>query len=95
MRLNFTLPSGQPADAYFDGIAVKMVANGWTNGPPPGYETYGRVIHTKGVVGVMLQGLPTAGRTSNYWASAATWTTKRTTADSTGPSFRSPSLDFA
>ena len=56
VRLNFTLPSGQPADAYFAGIAVTMVANGWTDGPPPGYVTYGRVIHTKGVVGVMAPG---------------------------------------
>jgi hypothetical protein len=56
VRLNFTLPVGQNPDAYFDRIAATMVANGWTDGPPPGYVTYGRVIHTQGVVAVMGPG---------------------------------------
>jgi hypothetical protein len=60
VRLNFTLPPGQKADAYFDGIAATMVANGWTDGPPPNYVTYGRVIHRQGVVAVMAPG-PAAG----------------------------------
>jgi hypothetical protein len=55
-RLNFTIPAGQKADTYFDRIAAIMVANGWTDGPPPGYVTYGRVIHTGGVVAVMAPG---------------------------------------
>jgi hypothetical protein len=60
VRLNFTLPAGQPADAYFDRIASTMAANGWTDGPPPGYAGYGRVIHRQGVVGVLAAG-PAAG----------------------------------
>ncbi|MBJ7339299.1 hypothetical protein [Mycolicibacterium sp.] len=56
VRLNFTLPAGEKTDAYFDRIAATMAANGWTDGPPPGYVTYGRVIHTQGVVGVMAPG---------------------------------------
>ena len=56
VRLNFTLPAAEKADAYFDRIAATMAANGWTDGPPPGFTSYGRVIHTQGVVGIMAPG---------------------------------------
>ncbi|BDX34379.1 hypothetical protein TUM20985_49260 [Mycobacterium antarcticum] len=56
VRLNFTVTAGEKVDGYFDRIAATMVANGWIDGPPAGYASYGRVIHTAGVVGVMAPG---------------------------------------
>lgn len=54
-------PTEVEPDAYLEKLAATMVAHGWSDGPPPGWHSYGRVIHKDGVVAVMTQD-PASGR---------------------------------
>ncbi len=56
VEMSFTLPTGVEVQAYFSQISKTMVAHGWTDGPPPGKQPFGVVIHTEAVMAVMTAG---------------------------------------
>jgi hypothetical protein len=71
VEMSFKMPiderNGYPAevdpDTYFDQIARSMVAQGWHDGPPPGYHAYGRILHRDGVI-ANVSSDPNSGRGS-------------------------------
>ncbi|BBX34746.1 hypothetical protein MMAG44476_31942 [Mycolicibacterium mageritense DSM 44476 = CIP 104973] len=53
VEMSSLLPAGVDADTYARQVADAMVAAGWTDGPPPGLNPYGTVIHQGGVMVIM------------------------------------------
>jgi len=47
--LNFVLPTGVSADAYFRAAAAALVAHGWREGPPPNQHLFGWNLSKDGV----------------------------------------------
>lgn len=41
----FVFPPGADEHAYVEKIVAAMLADGWRDGPPPGKQPYGRVVH--------------------------------------------------
>ncbi|VBA51756.1 hypothetical protein [Mycobacterium pseudokansasii] len=51
--ISFDIPAGTDSNTYFGQIAAAMVAQGWSEGPPPGMRFFGRVIHADGVMAII------------------------------------------
>lgn len=51
--MSFALPAGADAAAFVKQIASTMILRGWVDGPPPGQNPFGTVIHTDEVMAVM------------------------------------------
>lgn len=74
------LPAGVDADTYARQVADAMVAAGWTDGPPPGLNPYGTVIHQGGVMVIMGPAHVPSRLSYDISGSAATPPTIATTA---------------
>jgi hypothetical protein len=57
LEMGFRIPDGIEPQTYFRQIAQTMVqnGNGWYDGPPPGKNPFGTVIHTDTVFAVIAQ----------------------------------------
>jgi hypothetical protein len=57
LDVGFRISDGMTPDAYFKQIASTVVqqGNGWYDGPPPGKNPFGTVIHTDTVFAVIGQ----------------------------------------
>ena len=57
LDVGFRIPDGSTPDAYFKQIASTVVqqGNGWYDGPPPGKNPFGTVIHTDTVFAIIGQ----------------------------------------
>jgi hypothetical protein len=53
VEMSFAVPAGVEPEDYFKGIAVTMVEQGWSDGPPPGTCPAGVVIHTATVMAII------------------------------------------
>ncbi|MBY0387406.1 MAG: hypothetical protein K2X56_04685 [Mycobacterium pseudokansasii] len=42
--VSLSVPAGVDQQAYFEQIAAKMVAHGWSSGAPPGQHLFGTTI---------------------------------------------------
>jgi hypothetical protein len=51
--MSFDVPAGADRNAYFEQIAATMIGQGWSDGPPPGKQPFGRVIHTGAVMAII------------------------------------------
>jgi hypothetical protein len=51
--VSFDVPAGTDRNAYFEQIAATMIGHGWSDGPPPGKQPFGRTIHTGGVMAII------------------------------------------
>jgi hypothetical protein len=64
VEMSFQLPSDQtagnpPASAasnYYQQIVNTMIAHGWNDGPPPGLQPYGTVIHKDRIMAIIQPG---------------------------------------
>ena len=54
-QMNFALPKDADPQKYFQQIAKTMVMSGWTDGPPPGKNPFGTVIHKGPIMAIMAQ----------------------------------------
>ncbi|WP_231608794.1 hypothetical protein [Mycobacterium shottsii] len=48
-------PAAAEPNTVFQQIATDMVAHGWSDGPPPDWHPFGRVLNKNGVVAVLTQ----------------------------------------
>ena len=57
VEMGYRIPDGTEPQKYFQQIAQTMVTqgNGWYDGPPPGKNPFGTVIHTDTVFAVIGQ----------------------------------------
>jgi hypothetical protein len=53
--MDFAIPADAHADEYFRGIAAAMVANGWTERPPPNRALVGKMFAKDGVTALLYQ----------------------------------------
>lgn len=51
--MSFALPEGAAPESVFEQIAAAMMAQGWSDGPPPGSCPFGVVVHTDSVMAVI------------------------------------------
>lgn len=43
--MGFTFPAGVDKQAFIDKIIAAMIADGWSDGAPPGKKPYGHALH--------------------------------------------------
>lgn len=53
--LTFTVPAETHADTYLPAIAAALVADGWTQGLPPGGHAFGKTVSKDGVTAIVYQ----------------------------------------
>lgn len=51
--IGFTFPAGADKNAYIDKIIAAMIADGWSDGAPPGKKPYGRAMHMGEVMAIV------------------------------------------
>lgn len=49
----FAFPPGADEQGYVEKIAAAMLADGWSDGPPPGKKPYGRVVHRGDMMAIL------------------------------------------
>jgi hypothetical protein len=53
--LAFTVPADTHADTYLPAVASALVADGWTEGLPPGGHAFGKTLSKDGVTAIVYQ----------------------------------------